>query len=192
MSESSLNDEELIKGLKQGNEVTQSAFIKTFGPCLKYFIMRKFHLLEPDAEDVVAETFYKVVMNVQKYQVEKGAKFSTWVFGIAVRIATDWLRKNINYQQMVHGAERIAVDPTDSSPEEEVSKAGLLMREALSCLDPIDRQIIEWHTHDVKLAEIANYLSMEQGTVRQRKLRALKRLKEIYESLSKKRTNRLN
>jgi DNA-directed RNA polymerase specialized sigma24 family protein len=80
--ENSLNDEELIKGLKQGNEVSQSAFIKVFGPCLKYFIMKKFHLLEPDAEDVVAETFYKVVVNVQKYQVQKGAKFSTWVFGI--------------------------------------------------------------------------------------------------------------
>ena len=60
------------------------------------------------------------------------------------------------------------------------------MREALSCLDPIDRQILEWHSHDGKLAEIANYLGMEQGTVRQRKLRALKKLKEIYESLSKK------
>jgi RNA polymerase sigma factor (sigma-70 family) len=190
--ENSLNDEELIKGLKQGNEASRSAFLKSYGPCLKYFIMKKFHLLEPDAEDIVSETFYKVVVNVQKYQVEKGAKFSTWVFGIAVRIATDWLRKNINYQQMIHGIERIAVDPADSSPEEQISKAGLLMREALSCLDPIDRQILEWHTHDVKLSEIANYLSMKQGTVRQRKLRALKKLKEIYESLSRKRTNRLN
>jgi RNA polymerase sigma-70 factor (ECF subfamily) len=184
--ENSLNDEELIKGLKQGNEASQSAFIKVFGPCLKYFIMKKFHLLEPDAEDVVAETFYKVVVNVQKYQVQKGAKFSTWVFGIAVRIATDWLRKNMKYPQMVHGAaEKIAVDPADSSLEK-VSKAGLLMQEALSCLDPIDRQVLAWHSHDVKLAEIANYLGMEQGTVRQRKLRALKKLKEIYESLSKK------
>jgi RNA polymerase sigma factor (sigma-70 family) len=184
--ENSLNDQELIKGLKQGNEASQSAFIKTFGPCLKYFIIKKFHLLEPDAEDVAAETFYKVVVNVQKYQVEKGAKFTTWVFGIAVRIAIDWLRKNMKYPQMVHGAERIAVDPADSSPEEEVSKAGLLMREALSCLDPIDRQILEWHSHDGKLAEIANYLGMEQGTARQRKLRALKKLKEIFESLLKK------
>jgi len=87
---------------------------------------------------------------------------------------------------MVHDTGRLAVDPADASPEEQVNKAGLLMREALSCLDPIDRQILEWHVHDVKLAEIANYLSMEQGTVRQRKLRALKKLKEIYESLSRK------
>jgi len=184
--ETSLNDEELIKGLKQGNEASRSAFLKSYGPCLKYFIMKKFHLLEPDAEDVVSETFYKAVVNVQKYQVEKGAKFSTWVFGIAVKIATDWLRKNINYQQMVHGIEQIAVDPADSSPEEKISKAGLLMREALFRLDPIDRQILEWHANNVKLSEIANYLSMEQGTVRQRKLRALKKLKEVYESLSKK------
>jgi len=183
--ENSLNDEELIKGLKQGDEASQLAFIKTYGPCLKYFITKKFYLLDPDAEDVVAETFYKVVVNVQKYKVEKGAKFSTWVFGIAVRIATDWLRKNINHQRMVHDTERIAVDPADSFPEQ-VSKTGLLMREALSCLDPIDKQILEWHSHDVKLSEIANYLSMEQGTVRQRKLRALKKLKEIYESLLRK------
>ena len=186
MLENSLNDEELIKGLKQGNEASQSTFIKTYGPCLKYFIMKKFHLLGADAEDVVAETFYKVVVNARKYQVEKGAKFSTWVFGIAVRIATDWLRKNKKYPQMVHDTERIAVNSADSSSEERVSKAGLLMRDALSCLDPIDRQILEWHSHDVKLAEIANYLGMEQGAVRQRKLRALKKLKEIYESLSRK------
>jgi RNA polymerase sigma factor (sigma-70 family) len=113
------------------------------------------------------------------------------VFGIAVRIATDWLRKNLKCPQMVHDAERIAVDPGDSSPEE-VSKAGLLMREALSHLDPIDREILEWYGHDGKLSEIADYLGMEQGTVRQRKLRALKKLKEIYESLLKNRTNRLN
>lgn len=186
MPQSNLNDERLIKGLKQGNEAFQSVFIKIYGPCLKYFIMKTFHLLETDAEDVVAETFYKVVLNVQEYQVEKRAKFSTWVFGIAIRNAIDWLRKNINYQQMVHGAERIAVDPTDPSPEEQVSKAGLLMQEALSCLDPIDRQILQWHIHDVKLSEIANYLNMEQETVRQRKLRALKKLKENIRFIIKK------
>lgn len=175
---------EEFAGLKQGDEAAQISFVRRFAPCIKSLVKRRFGLLDVDTEDIVAEVLYKVIMNIQKFDPGRGAKFSTWVFQIAVNTARDWCRKNRENRCLVHDVEGISVDPEEAQNKEEPTKDAKLIWEAMSQLDETDRQILEWSTHDVPLVQIARYLGMREGTVRQRKSRALQKLKAIYESLS--------
>ncbi len=52
---------------------------------------------EPDAEDVVQETFVKVFKNLNSY--EERANFSTWLFRIAANCSVDWLRRNRKHDE---------------------------------------------------------------------------------------------
>jgi RNA polymerase sigma factor (sigma-70 family) len=158
--------------------------MRKFAPCIKGLVKKRFGLLDVDAEDVVAETLYKVIKNIHKFDPGRGAKFSTWVFQITVNTTKDWCRKNSENSCLVHDVEHLSIDPDTAQSKEELTEDGRLMRDAVSQLDEIDRQILEWFIHDVPLVQIAKYLGMQEGTVRQRKSRALQKLKAIYESLS--------
>jgi len=182
MSDLDLSDEEIGR-LKQENEAAQVAFIRRFGPCLKSFIKKNLGLLDADAQEVVGDTFYKVIMNIQRYEQRKGAKFSTWVFGIAANTAKDWYKKNRKHACLVYDVEDVSREPDDISGEQDQSPKAELIRKAMSRLDPLDRQILERVSYDVPLVEIAKHLGMEEGTVRQRKRRALEKLRCIYENI---------
>jgi RNA polymerase sigma factor (sigma-70 family) len=181
-----LNDEEIIKGLKQGSEPAQLLFVRRFAPCIKVFLKKRIHrLLDADADDIIQEAFYNVVSKVKTFELGRGAKFSTWVFQIAKNAAVDWLRKNAKHAGLIQYNEEIAGDLIQPPDSQELTEEGMLVREALSRLDGIDRQILEWRSHDVPIVEIAKYLGIEEGTARQRKLRALARFKTVYKTLSK-------
>ena len=175
---------EEFASLKQGDEAAQLSFVRKFAPCIKGLVKKRFGLLDVDAEDVVAETLYKVIKNIHKFDPGRGAKFSTWVFQITVNTARDWCRKNSEHSCLVHDVEHLSIDPDTAQSKEELTEDGRLMRDAMSKLDEIDRQILEWFTHGVPLVQIAKYLGLQEGTVRQRKRRALQKLKTIYESIS--------
>ena len=183
----SLNDVEFVKEIKRGNNVSQEKFVARYGPCLRGFVKKHFaEISDLDVEEIIQDTFYKAIKNMQKYQPEKGAKFSTWVFEIAKNTAMDWRRKNAKHNCLVYDREDLQT-AGERPQSEEISKEGKIMREALSHLDPIERQILEWNSNDISLAEIArDYLHIEEGTVRQRKKRALEKLKKIYTELKDK------
>lgn len=178
-----LNSEELITGLKQGDEASSIQFVKIYGPCLRSFIKKNFGLAYADIDEIIQETFYKAIKNVQKYQPVRGALFSTWVFSIAKNNAKDWLKKAENKPAFVLYEENISDQIIQPANDENLSEKGLLVRKALSSLDPVDREILERNIHGVPLVEIAKTLQIEEGTVRQRKFRALQKVKEIYENL---------
>jgi RNA polymerase sigma-70 factor (ECF subfamily) len=49
---------------------------------------------EPDAEDVVQETFTKIYINAQKFEVREGATFSSWAYMILTNTALTRYAKN--------------------------------------------------------------------------------------------------
>lgn len=49
---------------------------------------------ELDAEDIVQETFTKIYVNAQKFQVREGAKFSSWAYTILTNTALTRYSKN--------------------------------------------------------------------------------------------------
>ena len=72
------------------------------------FRPRLLHVLEKrlpqrvDAEDVVQQTMVRVIQRIDSYDLRR--RFSPWIFTIAMRLATDFLRRRSrsNPQQLVH------------------------------------------------------------------------------------------
>ena len=109
-------DETLMLQVKQGN---RAAFTQLVNRYKKYLInfclgyLRDFHL----AEEVSQEVFFRVYKSAGRYEVK--AKFSSWLFKIAVNLCFDNLRKKRNvYSNMEEDAKvRVAVAALPSAGE---------------------------------------------------------------------------
>lgn len=87
-----MTDEQLVMLCKQGEESAYELLIQRYHQQLYNFILGytgEVHL----AEDIVQETFIKMINNIDKFKYKESAKFSTWLFTIARNTITDEFRK---------------------------------------------------------------------------------------------------
>lgn len=105
-----LNDEQLIKELKDGRESAYQYLVDSFqekvlNTCLGFVPNQQ------DAEDLVQEVFVKIFRSIHQFRGE--AKLSTWVYQVAVRECLQLLRyrkrqKRVAYFQSLIGLEERA------------------------------------------------------------------------------------
>ncbi|MGB3152996.1 MAG: RNA polymerase sigma factor [Chitinophagaceae bacterium] len=95
--ETSLNEQELIQELRQGNE-------PAFRWLVDNYRNRVFHTVlnilqdNSEAEDAAQETFIQVFESVGKFKEE--SSLSTWIYRIAVRKALDKIRRRKTRQKL--------------------------------------------------------------------------------------------
>ena len=125
---------------------------------------------EQDALDIVQESAYRVIRDLDKLKERK--YLSTWIYRIVINTAIDTLRKKkretVSYEdiEIVHEDQYKEVDPL----------------EILNVLEDKDRAlVILKYLEDWKLEEISEALDMNISTVKSRLYRALKKLKGILE-----------
>jgi len=143
----------------------------------------RFHLPSADAaEEVVAETFYKAVRGIGKFDPSRGEP-RFWLFRIARNALHDHQRREKLRRHTSLGQLRDLVADAPS-PEErllwEEQVAQLL--DAVSVLPERDRELIGLrYGSDLETAEIASLLNIGESAVRTRLWRALKRLRGVLE-----------
>ena len=128
--------------------------------------------------DMAQEALIKVLTKLDRYNSEW--KFSTWVITITRNTCIDWLRK----QKRIAWSEVPDVAATSPLPDSLLCDAQTseMVREALSSLPPIYREVIEMHHfQDLKYREIASDLDLPIGTVMNRIFRARRKMKEAIE-----------
>ncbi len=81
--------EDLVFGLKAGENGAYDDFVREYGARLQRFCQR---LVGPsDAPDVVQEVFIRVHRSIDRYQPQ--GKFEAWLFTIANNLSLDFLRR---------------------------------------------------------------------------------------------------
>ena len=145
------------------------------------------------AEDVVQETFLRVHRNAHRYKTI--ARFSTWVYTIALNIAKNEIR-NTRRRRTTSlweiGPERdgegAAFDIPDDSerPDEALERRNL--RDILErCIERLPQKyktiLVLRDVEGLSYEEIAEILKLPQGTVKSRMNRARLRFKELLEPL---------
>jgi RNA polymerase sigma-70 factor (ECF subfamily) len=129
----------------------------------------------PDADDVVGETFVRVVRNIERFEGDLDA-FRTWVFTIARNIVIDAVRSRTRR-------------PTDAAPVEQLVALGPLgdaeadaigeiarshVREVLDSLRPDQRDVLLLRlVGGLTIAEIAAVMDKREGAVKMLQARAL-------------------
>ena len=125
---------------------------------------------EQDALDIVQESAYRVIRDLDKLKERK--YLSTWIYRIVINTAIDTLRKK---KRETVSYEDIEIVHEDQYKEEDPL-------EILSVLEDKDRAlVILKYLVDWKLEEISEALDMNISTVKSRLYRALKKLKGILE-----------
>ena len=123
-----------------------------------------------DAEDVMQETFAKIIEKIGTYRV--GGNGRAWVMTIARNVAIDTLRER-KHTVALEGLEQIPVEYDLTEKAE--------MEELLSCLGETDRDIIILKlAGGFKLGEIAEIVGLSRAATEKRYRRALSKLKSNY------------
>ena len=102
------SDEDLMEYFQEGKELAFNELVKRYTNRLHNFLFRYTHN-HRDCEDLVQETFLRVHKSKQSY--ERIAKFSTWMYTIAINLAKSLHKKKKRMRAVsIHKDE---ANPTD-------------------------------------------------------------------------------
>ena len=133
-----------------------------------------------DAFDLAQEAFFRAWRGLSGFQQD--AAFSTWLFRLAANVCLDWLRAKkrrptVSLTTADDDGEAVQMELRDpgKSPEEllEAAEDRAALVKAMNELPIEYRQILTMRAiNDMSYTEIANALSMPDGTVKSRLARA--------------------
>lgn len=137
-------------------------------------------------EDLAQEAFVRVYEKRQMYQPE--AKFSTWLWRIALNLCYDEQRR-INRRSetaLQNDAGEVIFEPVNdaSGPDESLAanERAEMVRRALQQLPENYRTVLVLrHYEGLKFREIADVLEIPEGTVKSRMVEALNQMQRLLE-----------
>jgi RNA polymerase sigma-70 factor (ECF subfamily) len=161
-------DEDLVGKLALGDEAALRELLSRYERALSSFIFR--NTGGRDVEDLYQETWIRVVRNAPKF--DRGKRFSTWMFQIAVNLCRDWQRRRPPEPQPVR-------DEAAASVEMTRREAALDAEHLLALLPAEQREVlILRYYHDLTEEQAAEVLGCPRGTIKSRAHNALARLSE--------------
>ena len=139
----------------------------------------RFHVPQVDvAEDLTAETFFKVVRAADRFDPARGSA-KGWILTVARNVLADWRRRARLRQYVSLGTMHDLVHEAPS-PEERLlreEEVGRLL-DAVATLADTDRELIGLrYGSGLDTAEVARILGIGEGSVRTRLWRVLGRLR---------------
>jgi RNA polymerase sigma-70 factor (ECF subfamily) len=176
------NEKLLILMAKQGHE---SAFRELYKANYEmiYRLAYKYVRSQPDAEDILQDTFIKVFKAIHKFDFNISSNFSAWIYQICVRCSYDHhrKRKKRKSEQTSYLSEMYTEPEAQNSSPEKAAIANQTMRQlksAMQALSPKQRIIFDLrHLQHKALKEIAERLHCSPSTVKKHLERAVAKLR---------------
>jgi RNA polymerase sigma factor (sigma-70 family) len=133
----------------------------------------------PDADDVVGETFIRVVRNLDRFEGDE-ARFRTWVFTIGRNLVVDDVRRRARQPVDASPSEQLAAVGPSGDVEDEAMRA--LSRERvraiLDRLSPDQRDVLLLRIlGGLTIVEIAEVLDKREGAVKMLQARGIASLR---------------
>jgi len=126
-------------------------------------------------DDLVQEVFIKVWKGQSKFKGE--SDIQTWIYRISINVALDHIRKLQKMRKDVQLPDHLAAAESGGDPE----KAEVIRR-ALKDLTPEHRVVIVlFYFEDLSVAEMAEVLTVAEGTIKSRLHYAKEKMKIDFE-----------
>ena len=182
------NDVQLIRRILSGNDEAFSVLVRKHQKSIHALAWRKvgdFHI----AEEITQDTFLSVYKNLA--QLKNPNQFAGWIYVIADRLCSKWLRKN-----------KIVRQSLEATPIEEIEKLSYtrhlseqrqteitenrheLVKKLLAKLPESERTVVTlFYLGEMTAKEIGKFLGVSVNTVKSRLHRGRERLQERQEEL---------
>lgn len=131
------------------------------------------------AQDLLQETFIAVWNNMQNFRAD--AKWSTWIYRIAVNTCLTQLRKRKETLIDIENSDFVRLPDNIDTKEQEVQ----LLYKCISQLPETDRLVITMVLEDTPYEEIASITGITENNLRVKIHRIKKQLTEIYNSYAR-------
>lgn len=171
------SDEQLAAGIQRGRSDDLTILVERYHAPLLGFLYRMTNGDSALAEDLVQETYLRILSKIHSYQYPRPLK--PWLYAIAVNLVRDHYKQ----AEFQHTDSMLSyVDPPAvGTPETEVlaSETRNLVTAAFITLPIIHREaIILRYFHNFSLIEISLTVHVPVGTVKSRLSLGLKQLRE--------------
>jgi RNA polymerase sigma-70 factor (ECF subfamily) len=181
------SDEDLVLALGAGDTDSLGVLVARWERPLYCFTFRLLTRRE-DARDICQETILRVLRKADHFK--KGARFSTWMYQIALNLCRDHLRKKRRWSLLVTeapvspGDDSAGLDryASDQDPSEEVERREKreFMHRALGQIPTEQREVLVLKEFEgLRFREIADILGCPESTVKSRMYYGLSGLKAV-------------
>jgi len=170
-------DEDLLLALRRGHAESLGVLVARWEGPLFRFVSRSLDRPD-DARDVCQETFLRILDKAEAFR--EGARFSTWMYQIALNLCRDQTRRKRRWGRLMiaapHGdtdtpREHVAPETLATSPAAayEHTERRSAVRSALSALTRDQREVLLLKEYEgLKFREIADVLGVPESTVKSR------------------------
>jgi RNA polymerase sigma-70 factor (ECF subfamily) len=179
----SMDDRFLVDQSAQGNPKAFKILVLRYQRMV-FFYLKNFMFPEQVREDLAQETFLRAYRNIDRFDPEKGAAFSTWLVTIARHLALNERAKAALRNEQSGGLRDEANGKIEKGPQEILEQRRLKSRvqEAISRLpERFHTAVVLSYFDELSLEEIAQIENCPVGTIKSRVFRGKQILREILE-----------
>lgn len=171
------SDEDAMLALQGGEDLALNRLMARWQTPLRSFLFRSTRN-EHDALDLAQETFVRIYQHRARYRA--GAKFSTWMFQIALNLARDHARRRS--RRPTTALDDAPEASTEDNPGRSATdaEAAAAVRHAITQLpEELREAVILSEFHDLSHAEIAEIVRATPKAVETRLYRAREKLRAL-------------
>jgi RNA polymerase sigma factor (sigma-70 family) len=181
--EAAQENERLVRAIVDGDREAEHAFAQRYLRPVKAMLLARSR--NPDlTADLVQEVMIEAICALRRGQLREPAKLSSFVIAIARNLLNSHFRGEVRRPESLELPDDLPDLSSQSNGVEELEREQLAMS-AIASLEPLDRSILQMTLIDgLKPGVIAVKLRMSPDVVRQRKLRATRRVIEFVQRKS--------
>ena len=161
-----LDEAEVIRQLAspEGRQKVFPTIVDQYSQAL-YWKIRSIVLTHDDADDVLQNTFLKAWKNLPTFQGK--AKFSTWLYRIAINEALDFLRHQKTATLSSADADLTVANRLMADDYFDGDKSQALLQEAIATLPDVQRMVFTLRYYDeMKYSEMSEILGTSEGSLK--------------------------
>lgn len=174
----------LVESIAAGNRDAEREFVEQFQPRIKAMLLARTRNADA-AADLLQDVIIEALCALRKGQLRDPGKLTPFVLGIARNLVKGHFRGVARQPE--------PLEMPDALPDLSASTVGMEERreaeamQAIGSLEPIDRTILQLTlVEGLKPGAIAEKLGLSSDVVRQRKLRATRRVIDLVQGASQK------
>jgi len=180
---SEIDNERLVRAIIDGDRDAERAFaVRCLRPVRAMLLARSRNA--DVAADLVQDTMIEALCALRRGQLREPSKLSGFVLSVARNVLNNYFRSGIRQPESLELPDNLP-DLSDATNRMEDEQREALAIEAIASLDQIDKSILQMTLVDgLKPGVIAQRLRLNPALVRQRKLRATRRVIDFVQRKS--------